>query len=750
MDWAVKSARKKTRFIQGGSRSIVESLNRFNEVLTEGQDAISQACLASSKWLDDELSKIGLTSRPGAISETGKEITEGNKVALEESTPQKSHPHESWQATPGNTSHKIEAQGLPQPEKGDNEFERKHKDNEVIGDVDTSSKAYSRSLKSSPWSPYKSERTTFAPDYVPPQTSSKIAGNFGSNVQNNPSAEETHETKKDQSPTGSNSPSANEAQTAPSPLTKRRNSVLGRDASERVNSLSTGKTERLPLRDRSKRRTDMFIPLPDKDPLIIRSSVNSQVTGKDQSNSASNGHDIATKSTGSNVTSQHDRPPAKTAKPSYTNVFDRLTSTSTASFDKKASSRSPTRELKRQKLIGLAYKESTGSPKEKRSPRVDHTNRSIQETLKNIFDSQIPMLGQMKNANNPNGHGLASSSDTVKRTSLIPKLSGRTAVSPGTVTSNSGHTSVGFYKNGLETSPTFHSGRGRGRAPIVEKLQERNSTVLGLFRELSTNRKRDSRRETLTMDSLGSVPSQRENKRPSEYHPEKLLSKSEKPLGKILPREHKETRETKENTSKQAQDRLTKFQLLPLNGSERQDVKKKLDKRLSEVIRSQKEQNKRSQEKLKRKSNIEEDVKQRKSRIFQDTDPYRGAKSFCAGAEGTDDPHNRPRNTMLYDLNTTDHRQLINGNMDATNTEANAGDTTLPEIDSDSDAEDRSILAPWANSPYLQKQLLAQQDWDPQLIFGPIPPLHTDEVFQNSRLSKLKTRQSISRHNTGV
>ncbi|CEP61948.1 Sli15p LALA0_S04e04280g [Lachancea lanzarotensis] len=748
MDWAVKSARKKTRFIQGGSRSIVESLNRFNEVLTEGQDAISQACLASSKWLDDELLKIGLLSKQETIPEESKEALERNKLALEESTPQKAARRESWHATPGNKSEKSEEHVLAQPDKDGSKLHKDDEKNAILGDVDTSSKTRSRSLKSSPWSPYKSERTTFAPEYAPPQTSSKIAGSFGSHSGNNSSGQEANEPKNNHSPNGSNTPTVGEIRTTRLPLATRRSSLLERNTTRKIQPLTTEKTERLPLRDRSKRRTDMFIPLPDKDPLIIRSSINPQAKTQDLSSSTIPRNDTALKHASSNVISRHDRPPMKTVKPVYSNVFDRLTSTSTTSFDKKATSRSPTREIKRPKLVEMAHMEPSGSPREKKSPRIDHTNHSIHETLRNIFDSQIPKLGQMNNASNSNG--LTRNSTNAKRSSLLPKLSGQTAVSPISMTANAAHRISGIHSNGLETSPTFSS--VRSRPPKSEQLKERNRTIVGLLHDphVSPRQKKLPRRESSTTEFLESVSARRNDEKLLANQPEEDLDRLERSSIKSLPQEHHDIREIKDSRPKQAQDRLTKFQLLPLVGSERQDVKKKLDKRLSEVIRSQKEQSKRSQEKLKRKSNIEEDVKQRKSRIFQDSDPNRGTKSFCAGADGAESSNNKPRNTILYDLNTTDHRQMINGNSEETNTETNAGDTTLPEIDSDSDAEDRSILAAWAHSPYLQEQLLAQQDWDPESIFGPIPPLHTDEVFQSSRLSKLKTRQSISRHNIGL
>lgn len=42
MDWAINAAKKKTKAIPGGSRSIIESLNKLNNISCDGQDAINE------------------------------------------------------------------------------------------------------------------------------------------------------------------------------------------------------------------------------------------------------------------------------------------------------------------------------------------------------------------------------------------------------------------------------------------------------------------------------------------------------------------------------------------------------------------------------------------------------------------------------------------------------------------------------------------------------------------------------------
>lgn len=74
----------------------------------------------------------------------------------------------------------------------------------------------------------------------------------------------------------------------------------------------------------------------------------------------------------------------------------------------------------------------------------------------------------------------------------------------------------------------------------------------------------------------------------------------------------------------------------------------------------------------------------------------------------------------------------------------NGNDIILPEIMSESeDDDDGSVLADWANSPELRELLIKQQKMNPDQIFGPMPHLRMDEVFDKStKLSKLRPRSS--------
>lgn len=69
--------------------------------------------------------------------------------------------------------------------------------------------------------------------------------------------------------------------------------------------------------------------------------------------------------------------------------------------------------------------------------------------------------------------------------------------------------------------------------------------------------------------------------------------------------------------------------------------------------------------------------------------------------------------------------------------------TDLPDIFSESEDDgDGSVLLDWANSPELRSMLIQQQQVDPDSVFGPVAPLHMEEVFKSARLSKFRARSS--------
>jgi hypothetical protein len=78
----------------------------------------------------------------------------------------------------------------------------------------------------------------------------------------------------------------------------------------------------------------------------------------------------------------------------------------------------------------------------------------------------------------------------------------------------------------------------------------------------------------------------------------------------------------------------------------------------------------------------------------------------------------------------------------------------LPEINTDSEDDDsdgEGFQAPdWTRTPQLRELLEKQQLVDPEAIFGPIAPLHMEEVFNRGskeRLKKFRERTSSANWN---
>ncbi|ODV90285.1 hypothetical protein CANCADRAFT_104676 [Tortispora caseinolytica NRRL Y-17796] len=74
--------------------------------------------------------------------------------------------------------------------------------------------------------------------------------------------------------------------------------------------------------------------------------------------------------------------------------------------------------------------------------------------------------------------------------------------------------------------------------------------------------------------------------------------------------------------------------------------------------------------------------------------------------------------------------------------------TELPEIASDSEDEHSDpVLKDWANSPELRELLRRQKNIDPDQVFGPLPALKMDDIFQGNLSSRYRARQSSAMWN---
>lgn len=80
MDWAIRAAKRKTKRAQGSSRSIVESLNKFNDVLTRGNDRLNQLYNKKSEWLDDEMRRVGFKIEERSIASPDVSIFHDDEV----------------------------------------------------------------------------------------------------------------------------------------------------------------------------------------------------------------------------------------------------------------------------------------------------------------------------------------------------------------------------------------------------------------------------------------------------------------------------------------------------------------------------------------------------------------------------------------------------------------------------------------------------------------------------------------------
>ncbi|SCV03344.1 LAMI_0H07404g1_1 [Lachancea mirantina] len=759
MEWAVRIARRKAYYIQGGSRSIIESLNKYNEAISEGQEKINTVCQRSLVWLDNEMhrfyqkkelsgqndrisgeqgrkSEIGLElHRQDDITDTktrspaGPSVFENGNRTHESAVPESNAVEEEIDINGRRTQSPVTEYDVVD-EKGDDNDDRK------CDETKENLENYSTRPSENPWSPYKKSESTYAGTENGSRSGTHSTGNVESKYRENVKSQQLQTTSRQESPQPHESEKGGQSKDVANPTLSKPVPGYGTDRSRGNTQITTTK---------SQRRPDMFVPLPSKDPLVVFHKNRESITIDTNPLEAGTRRISATNL---HFKTSPSLPKAKAAQTSpRSNVFDRLTSTSTKSFEKKARSRSPRRDIQ----LKVDHSRGSTNTLNRRSPAksIDDSNQEIQETLKTIFSTEIPKLSIPTSKLTENSEKSHRVRQDGKRTSLIPKLSGKTMVGSPLLHRNKSPRSklVLSSPDHFKTLPAHHF--------VGESPANPRKTAT---KPLSTFRSRESIFERKVSFDNGS-----DNFVGADKHSISRIQKDLKTSAKDREKRnfaHSLTADTplQESDSnptgtqvrkriKVSNDRLTKFQLLPQGPSEKQDVKKKLDKRLSEVMRTQKELQKRKQEQRlqRRKSQIEHDVKKRRTKILSGSTRTNRLLTQV-GAQNDNVAPFVNGGVFLHDVNTTDHREFINHSM---NEDFAGDDLTLPEILSDSDAEDIQVLASWAENPQLCEQLLAQQNWKPESIFGPIPPLHIDEIFQISRLSKLKSRQSTNQASPG-
>lgn len=794
MDWAIRAAKRKIKKHDGDSRSIVEALNEFNDVILQGHKHINILLNEASDWLDIDMNTLEFMQETMGNSGNSEDNMQGHIFEETKATQNFGFVNKHDIPNQVDNSMSTSLSDIKQ-----SHHVKKETENTVSSINEASKKCIG---KSSPWSPYKVEKTLKAAAYS----------------QKYNLAKDKHQRA--------------EFDTECSLQTKQEKGNTETDIfSEKI------LRQNQQTRDRVQRRSNMFIPLPNKHPLVVQPLISgAKLCPEKKIGSISDKLDVCdVLFKPSDISRVYNIPSTSPIKEkrftsiTNSNVFDRLSSNVTKSFGNKVRcSKSPLKEQNDQGKHHRCNSSQTykadldGSPVRKKSQLTHNTTDSnihIHETLKGIFDpecqnhthnlvqdKQINTRNSIVDDMNPslkNANGLL-----FHRKSLIPKLDNKAIVSivskkgnlrkerrdyPLSPTKNEGKkkvqkkNSVGL-KNTNKLSPKILNSLGLNNSinskfvqnqeisPMEKKLYvSRIPQKVNSFNMiLKTPRREICSKNKLEFDSpipdstippqvttkhLNMEPSSKfvTNERCQQIleNEVNLIANSNTPLK--LSNEFKKDNHSPDNqntfnidsnhitTNNKpkliSHDRLTKFQLTSSHaGSEKQDLKEKLNKRLSEVIRNQQEQQlKRRQQNYKRKSQLEDETKRRTKIVYDSTD-FAKAKSHLYN---TQSPKVAISN-VLSDLNVVDHREIIGG--DTVKESLTNEDMTLPEIysDSDNDKDDNLILAQWARSPYLEEELLHQQNWDTKKIFGPIRPLHVDEIFQNSRLSKLKAHQSMS------
>lgn len=698
MDWAIKAAKKKTQRKPGSTRSIIETLDDLNNITTDAHIEINHRLHESSEWLRNTLYMSKSKQEDKNIEECliSPENTH-NKMNIEFSEAKEEYGLSVSQSdtskdltkTPRSILHNdksITPKSLRRKEVTEkiNKFSIHETHKSPIEPLNTV-KTNEVNEKSSPWSPYKVEKILREP----------------SKTSESPLTTRT----SDNQPWAANI----EVETEPILYTSKK--------------IDPPKAKPPPKSEtvRSQRRSNMFIPLPNKDPLIVQHNPSIKSSGSVTKLRIVKESPIALK--------RKPIPNSPVIKPMENNdtagstkassVFDRLSSIPTKSFENKMV-RGSTYHKYSSSSIDL-----TGSPMRKVSQNFKPVNSSetdMQETLRDIFS----VKDKITKNDSPKGKS--------SRKSFIPRFDKHTLKT--TTNKKLGIIVEQQKRFSIRKPTTAHQtgSRPASRSPvkIVNSLKSPSEDIKNRYKSPARG---------LSRATKASI-SPNKNKNMAGSQTPRRLRANEKPLLKKLSPNISDV--SKPESRKSKNYRLTNLQLLPPIEAERGDLKKKFDKRLSGIMRSQQEHHRRKQEKQKRMSHLEQDLKKQTSFNNDCKElPLKEPLAFSSNHARNNNTKNAGFNTdnILATINTVDHREII-GNITP---KLASGNDSLPEINTDSEGETSVTLAAWAKSPYLQEQLIRQQDINPQAIFGPIPPLHTDEIFPNPRLNRLKPRQILAK-----
>ena len=682
MDWTIKAAKSKNDKPAGSSRSIIESLNQFNEINSNLNQEINLKIINSIDWLNN-IQKVKPILLSPDHTQKIPETTTSN--TLNKFTPIKTNSENS----------NIETTPLS--------LRQITKDNNTEG-----KQTNETTTKLSFWSPYKHD---------------SVPKNDTDNNNNVTGITHTHE---------SNTTEEKNETTTTSKFT----AMSLNSATSNNSTTTTTKIENNTLSNatvtRMKRRSNMFVPIPKKDPLMVHDTIkfnqNHTFSGttlkvnKQTNLSPIDNSNKLKKNQRSTINYNATRKRISQSPINSKNVFDRLSSTSTQSFNKKITHRSHIINKKhttssidlsgsplRRTNTGTtrtAITSTNNSTSRKQLFEHENSNWQVRETLKNIFSTDTTDDRPTETHTND--------VQNVRR-SLIPSLN--------------------------------HS----GRLSLLNKEKRHSINIAGNDKQQDTNDK--------NLSIIGEEKSSRIIKDKSSSN---LIQTP------IVEKQEQTTKTTNHD------HRLTKFNLLRSDESNKQDLKKKLNKRLSEVMKTQQETEKQRKDKHKKMLTNETNVTKPRGMNFSEFKSFgtvrklsnvRKSNTFNDMSQISDNGESHmtkplqqggiDTRNILDALKTGDFRARVgdpieDSSFDYEDNEQPAvnvppGNDTLPEILSDSDQEDTNTLQEWARAPQLHEQLIKQQSWDSKKIFGPIPPLRIDDIFKNTKIDKLKSNSQLNR-----
>ncbi|CAL9737234.1 inner centromere protein-related protein Sli15p [Monosporozyma servazzii] len=560
------------------------------------------------------------------------------------------------------------------------------------------------------------------------------------------------------------------------------------------NSPSSGNSNRITATPGNKTnlRTNLYTNSERRNRLSPQKSSKtaSPLIRRNESNVAKNIHTRNSKSPVSKLVS---KTPSRTSSNTIKSVgvFDRLSSIPTKSFEQKIRQRTGTTPMAPRRHNPSSI-DITGSPLKRMSPQHKTANQSEileQEALSSIFfkNKTQEIRSPLRKERVPPRHKQALAPSEGKSNqvydSLIPKLdhstNGKEVPDKPTTSIQSNKLTKQINKIESPNKPENITGRSidsHGTNTLVELSKmspSQNSFNISPTLQETTTTPATIEKNKIVSATHISLSSLNPNERVSpkninhiQFDTTQKMASSNKSVGTET-RDEQETVSAKDSQLKNA---TTKIKLIPSIENGKDDVKTKLNKRLSQVIRTQQEQEKKRKEnqQKRKKSQLEDELKKKKGRYSNykmyskkrslGTNPdhlsksgyfnANGLKSNMTNTKQTNDPIMDTSN-ILGDIDKVDYRNVVGGdyspemNETARPPDSNqVGDDSLPEIPSDDELE-HDVLADWAQSHALEKQLRIQQSWDPKQIFGPIAPLHIEEIFPNSstsRLSKVKTK----------